>query len=93
MSRSHPRRSQRSNALGHVPTAAEASQLLDEIREDRQMTWEELADDLRVTRDYLGKVRRGERLLNASLWEYWCLQRAYPVVERARRMWREGRAI
>jgi DNA-binding transcriptional regulator YiaG len=91
MSRSHPRRSQRSNALGHIPTAAEASQLLDEIREERQMTWEELSADLLVTRDALQKWRSGARNMPAAVWEYLCLQQAYPEVERARKLWRQGR--
>jgi len=55
------------------------------------MTWEELSADLLVTRDTLQKWRSGARLMPASTWEYLCLQHGYPEVERARKLWRQGR--
>lgn len=88
MSPSHPRRSRRSNAAGYVPRPAEVAQ----IREEMEMTQTEFAAHVLVNLRTVQKWEGGERNMPALTWEYVCLMQAYPEVERARRLWREGYA-
>jgi len=86
MSRNHPHRSDRSNAVGYVPRPAEVAQL----REDMEMTQTEFARLLLVNLRTVQKWEGGERNMPALSWEFACLLNAFPQVERARREWHEG---
>lgn len=87
---SHPNRA-RGNSPGRSPRPAEVRQLLQDMMEERQMTHEEFARDQRISRSCLARWLAGGRAPAPLTWEYLCLQQAYPEVERARKLWREGR--
>ena len=86
--RPHPKRSRRIGAAGYIPKSREVRQL----REEMQRTQAEFGALVYRSAETVGKWEHDERLCPADTWEFLCLLHAYPQVERARRLWLEGRA-
>ena len=82
----HPNRSRRRKAPGHSPTAREVSQL----REEMGLTQTEFGRHLYSSLSAVQRWELGTRRMPGALWEYACLLRAFPAVERAREVWLTG---
>ena len=84
---SHPNRSPRRTTRGSNPKPAEIAQL----REEMEMTQTEFGALFYRGRDIVQAWEAGKRRMPPDTWEYACLLQAYPEVERARKLWLEGR--
>lgn len=86
----HPARNKRAAKRGPHPTGAEIRQ----TREEAEQTQTEAAESIRVAlrtwQDYEGERRK----MPPGLWEYYCLQCAFPAeMRRLIRRWRSGNAF